>query len=477
MATARRTILKGGIVPTKNGNVDQDIAIANGKIVEIGASVARPAGSEEIDVSGLYVVPGFIDGHVHLREMGHSDREDYVTGTQAAAVGGITTVLDMPNSKPNVITPDDFLARRERVNGRAFVNIGLYVWACAKNVDRLHEFRDLGAVAFKIFTAESGAYDPAFSQYVTTQTEVMMRILRAVGEFDGLTAIHSESQALIWHFEEEAKKMAPDMRAWLHSRPQVVEDVAVFGEVAIARHAKARIHICHVVGKGSVDFLRWAKQNYYPNVSCEVAPHNILMNADEAIRIGSLAKFSPPVHGEEARQALWQGLVDGTIDMVGSDHAPQHYDKKHTPNIWEASPGAPALDYWVPLMLEQVAAGRMTMNQLIEVASERPAKIFGLYPQKGALRVGSDADIVVIDMKQTSRVEAAKFKSKGKYTPFEGWTMRGVPVMTFVNGRMVVKQGQLITDVAPGTVVKPISGWNLEKDAGPVSDTAGALVS
>ncbi|MBI4185839.1 dihydroorotase family protein [Candidatus Berkelbacteria bacterium] len=456
MTASRMKILRGGIVPTKEGNVVRDIAIQDGKIVRVGEAIASALGSEDINVSNMYVVPGFIDGHVHLREMGHSDREDYVTGTQAAAVGGITTVLDMPNSKPNVITPDDFMARRDRIHGRAYVNIGLYVWACAKNVERLHEFKDLGAVAFKVFTAESGAYDPTFSQYVTTQTEVMARILESVGEFNGLTAIHSESQALIGKYEEEAKKMAPDMKAWLHSRPQVVEDVAVFGEVAIARHANARIHICHVVGKGAVDFVRWAKSNYYPNVSCEVAPHNLLMNAEQATEMGSVAKFSPPVHGEEARGALWEGLVDGTIDMVGSDHAPQHYEKKHNPNIWEASPGSPALDYWVPLMLDQVAAGRLTMHRLVEVASERPARIFGLYPRKGSLQVGSDADLVVIDINKTSVVDPGKFKSKGKYTPFAGWTMRGIPVMTFVNGTVVAKNGEITSEPGAGTMAVPV---------------------
>lgn len=456
MAGSKRKILRGGMVPSKTGNLIRDIAIQDGKIVEIGEAIRAEQGAEDINISNMYVVPGFIDAHVHLREMGHSDREDYLTGTQAAAVGGITTVLDMPNSKPSVITPDDFKARRDRIYDRAYVNIGLYVWACAKNVDQLHEFKDLGAVAFKIFTAESGAYDPTFAQYVTTQTEVMARILKSVSEFNGLTAIHSESQALIWEYEEEAKKMAPDMKAWLHSRPQVVEDVAVFGEVAIARHTNARIHICHVVGKGTVDFLRWAKQNYYPRVSCEVAPHNLLMNADDAVKSGSLAKFSPPVQGEEARTALWQGLVDGTIDIVGSDHAPQHYEKKHNTNIWEAPPGSPALDYWVPLMLDQVAAGRLTMHRLVEVASERPAKIFGLFPRKGCLQVGSDADLVVIDINRTSLVDPGKFKSKGRYTPFADWTMRGVPVMTFVNGSVVAKDGEIVSEPGVGTMVTPM---------------------
>lgn len=434
-----------------------DIGITGSKIVSLGKNLtAERAGGQEIDVGGKYVLPGIIDGHVHLREFGFSDREDFYSGTQAAAVGGITTVMDMPNSKPKVITPDDFKARRDRVLERAYVNIGLYVWACEKNADNLDQFSGLGAIGFKVFTAETGAFDSEFSNFITTEPKTIFRILEKVGSFGGLTAIHSESQSLISHLEQYAKeKLPPDMRAYLASRPPVVEDVAVFTEVAIAKHCAARLHICHVVAKGAVDFLRWAKRGYYPGVSCEATPHNLLMNAAQCIDCGSLAKFSPPVHGEDHREALWQGLLDGTIDIVGSDHAPQYNDCKNNPDIWKAPPGSPALDYWVPLMLDSVAAGKISLRRFIEVTSERPAQIFGLYPKKGTIRVGADADLVVIDMDKTSTVDPSKFMSKAKYTPFEGWTLRGLPVMTFVNGTLVAKDGEIVGSAGTGTLVSP----------------------
>jgi allantoinase len=450
-------VLRNGRVVTPVGEVAGSVYMAGGKIVAVGSKPELDLGAREMDVAGKYVVPGFIDGHVHLREMGYSDREDFYTGTQAAAIGGITTVMDMPNSKPNVITPDDFKARRDRVFERAYVNIGLYVWACAKNADRLKEFKDLGPVGFKIFTAETGAYDPEFANYITTDPAVLYRILKEIGAMGSLAAIHSECQSLISHFEGDAKKknMPPDIRAYLYSRPQAVEDVAVFSEIAIARQANTRVHICHVVGKGAVDFLRWAKSSYYPNISCEAAPHNLLMTADETIGLGSVAKFSPPVHGEEHRRALWDGLIDGTIDIVGSDHAPQDYEKKHNPNIWQASPGSPALDYWVPLMLERVARGDITIERFVEAAAAMPAKIFGVYPKKGCIQAGADADIVVIDMEKTLRVDPTRFKSKAKYTAFAGWSMRGMPVMTFVNGRLVAENGEIVGCPGTGTMVTP----------------------
>ena len=455
MTSARITALRNGRVVTPAGEVNDDVYFSGGKIVGIGSMPQHDAAAESIDVSGKYVVPGFIDGHVHLREMGNSDREDFYTGTQAAAVGGITTVMDMPNSKPSVITPDDFRARRDRVVERAYVNIGLYVWACAKNVDRLHEFQDLGPIGFKIFTAETGAYDPEFAQYITTDPAVMYRIFEQTSRMRAVTAVHSECQSLVSHFERHARKeMAPDLRAYLSTRRQSVEDVAVFSEVAMARETGAKLHICHVVGKGTVDFLRWAKREYYAGVTCEAAPHNLLMNDADTIARGSVAKFSPPVQSEEHRRALWSGLLDGTVDIVGSDHAPQDYEKKHNPNIWEASPGSPALDYWVPLMLDRVSRGEISMQRFVEAASARPAQVFGLYPAKGAIAVGADADIVVLDMERTSVVEPASFKSKAKYTPFEGWPLRGVPTLTFVGGNLVAKDGAIAGKPGDGTIVR-----------------------
>ena len=454
--TSPITALRNGRLITPQGELRETLYMRAGKIAAIGNRPDLEQIATGVDCAGKYVLPGFIDGHVHLREMGTSDREDYYTGTQAAAVGGITTVMDMPNSKPNVITPDDFKARRDRVLERAYVNIGLYVWACGKNVERLQEFEQLGPIGFKIFTAETGAYDPEFAQYITTDPALMYRIFQQTARMGTVTAVHSECQSLITHFETHARgNMAPDMRAYLYSRPQSVEDVAVFSEVAMARETGAKLHICHVVGKGTVDFLRWAKREYYPNVSCEAAPCNLLMNDEDTVKLGSVAKFSPPVQAETHRRAVWDGLIDGTVDMVGSDHAPQNYEKKHHPDIWQASPGSPALDYWVPLMLDRVARGEISLARFVDAAAAAPARRFGLYPAKGVLQAGADADVVVIDMDKTSTVEAARFKSKARYTAFEGWPLRGMPVMTFVNGKLVAKDGQITGTVGDGAFVQP----------------------
>jgi dihydroorotase (multifunctional complex type) len=464
-------ILRNGTVLLESGAQCLDIHIHRGSIVALGNDLPATPTASEINARGLHVLPGIIDPHVHLREFGYSEREDFYTGTQAAAIGGVTTVFDMPNSKPNVITPDDFRARRDRVIERAYVNIALYVWACAKNAAYLDEFAPLGPIGFKVFTAETGAYDPEFAQYITTEPDTLFRILEKNASFGAVTAIHSESQSLVAHLERYAKThMAPDLDAYSFSRPTVVEDVAVFGEVAIAKHCRAKIHICHVVGKGAVDFLRWAKRSYYANVSCECTPHNLLMNLEQARCCGSLAKFSPPVHEEEHRRALWEGLLDGTVDMVGSDHAPQDNAKKHGPSVWEAPPGSPALDYWVPLMLDRVASGEMSMNRFVEVTAKRPAEVFGLYPAKGSIRVGSDADLVVVDLARESMVDPTKFKSKAKYTPFAGWKLRGLPIMTFVGGTLVAKDGKIVGRPGCGSFVSA----NAAREPPRVSQTAVA---
>ncbi len=190
-------------------------------------------------------------------------------------------------------------------------------------------------------------------------------------------------------------------------------------------------------------------------MSCEAAPCILLMNDEDTIKLGSVAKFSPPVQAESHRRAVWDGLIDGTVDMVGSDHAPQNYEKKHNPDIWQASPGSPALDYWVPLMLDRVARGEISLARFVEAASAAPARRFGLYPAKGVLQAGADADVVVIDMDKTSAVDTARFKSKARYTAFEGWPLRGMPVMTFVNGKLVAKDGQVTGTPGDGAFVQP----------------------
>ena len=422
-------VLKGGILPWGGTEQVMDIHVSQGRIIEIGRSLPLNTSTEVIDVAGKYVLPGIIDGHVHLREFDFSDREDFYSGTAAAAVGGVTTVFDMPNSKPKVTTVDAFKQRRDRVMERAYVNIGLYVWACPMNVDILDQFASLGPIGFKVFTAESGYGDPEFKKYVTTETQDMFRILEMNASFGGLTAIHSENQSLIEYLEKQAQAtMEPDMRALMFSRPPMVEDVAVFSEIAMAKHTDARIHICHVVGKGSVDFIRWAKALYHDRISCEVTPHNLLLTTEETIAMGAMGRFSPPVHGAEHKQALWQGLLDGTIDMIGSDHAPQDVDRKIEKDIWKSAPGSPALDFWVPLMLDRVAAGELSLERFVEATSKRPAQVFGVYPKKGSLNIGADADLVVIDMDKTWQLDSSKFMSKAKYSPFEGWTLRSASV-------------------------------------------------
>ncbi len=449
-------VLKGGIIPWDGGEAVMDVHVSKGKIIRIGHELPVDPSANLITVSGKYVLPGIIDGHVHLREFDHSDREDFYSGTSAAAVGGITTVLDMPNSKPKVTTIDAFKQRRDRVMERAYVNVGLYVWACSENVNFLDQFAPLGAIGFKVFTAETGHGDPDFRNYITTETPDMFRILEKTASFGALTAIHSEDQALIQYLENHARKnMQSDMRALMFARPPMIEDVAVFSEIAMAKHTDARIHICHVVGKGSVDFIRWAKAHYYSNISCEVTPHNLLLTEEETTALGCMGRFSPPVHGVEHKQALWEGLLDGTIDMIGSDHAPQDINRKLEKDIWKSAPGSPALDFWVPLMLDRVAAEELSLAQFVNATSKRPAEVFGLYPKKGSFQIGADADLVVIDMDKTWRLDSSKFMSKAKYSPFEGWNLRGIPVMTFVGGNLVAKDGEIVAAPGCGSFVSP----------------------
>lgn len=449
------TLLANGVLVDGTGERPADLLIRDGVVAATGTiPLAGPEVTRStIDISGLTVLPGIIDPHVHLREMGDSDREDFFSGTGAAAVGGITTMLDMPNGNPNVIDAESFRARCQRLQERAYVDVGFYLWACERNLDELSSLAKLGPVGFKVFTAESGAYAPEFRKYVTDDSSVMCRIME-VGAATGIpVCVHAEDWSLVRLYEDRFKVSRTDIDAYLESRPQVVEDLAVFAAVRIAEHIGAHVHVCHVSGGRAAEIVAWSR-GYYPHITSETPIHNLLFDDADIRRFGSLGKYSPPVRLATDRVRLWSALLEGTIDFIGSDHAPQFPAKKQLPNAWEASPGGPWLDIELPTMLDQVSQGKLTLPQLVQVMCERPAQVFGLYPRKGSLSVGADADLVVINKSIERTVDPQRFISKAKYSPLAGTVLKGWPVMTFLRGEMIARNGELLAQPGTGRLIR-----------------------
>ncbi|MCE2453297.1 MAG: amidohydrolase family protein, partial [Nitrospinae bacterium] len=259
--------------------------------VEEGPLPGRSA--EEIDLGGKFLLPGIIDPHVHLRDMGESEKEDFTTGTACAAVGGVTTVMQMPNGIPDVLTPEDFLERKALIENRTYADIALYAWACDQNRKELHHFQELGAIGYKIFTAVTGAFKEDFANYITVDIDKLFLLFEEIAGFDGQIGIHAESNPILELFTERCKEtMKPDIDAWRLSRPNFAEDLAVFDALTLSTATGARLHICHVIGAEAVQLIRNAKKKN-AKITSEVAPCNLLLCDKDLHAVGSWGKFSP----------------------------------------------------------------------------------------------------------------------------------------------------------------------------------------
>jgi dihydroorotase len=428
------------------------VAIEDGRILAVGPKAERPQGAQTIDLGGLLVFPGIIDPHNHLRDFNHSHRGEIETETAAAAVGGYTTIIDMPNSDPPTISAAAFIERSRKAEAVSYVNYGLYGWAGPETIEAMPAMKDVGAVGFKVFMAESNLS----TSYITRDLVNLHRILEMAARIDAKVVCHSENDSLIKHFEEKYKTtLDPDLSAYLATRPPIIEEIAVFDAIALAHWTGARLHICHVSAAESVDVIQFAKGRGR-RVTCESSQAHLFLNVDDAKEMAGLAKFSPPIRTRADQERLWSGLKAGVIDMVASDHAPQTLaDKVYTKDIWKVRAGSPLLDIGFALMLDAVSRGLLSYCDLARTMAERPAQVFGLFPTKGRLEAGGDADIVVVDPSAKFTVDSRKFKSKIKYSVFDGRELVGRPVMTFVLGRLVARDGEMVGHPGMGRLVRP----------------------
>jgi dihydroorotase len=428
------------------------LAIVNGRIVAVGANATRPDGAQSIDLGGLLVFPGIIDPHNHLRDFKHSHRGEIETETAAAAVGGYTTIVDMPNSDPPTISAAAFLERSRKAQNASYVNYGLYGWAGPETIEAMPAMHEAGAVGFKVFMAESNLS----TSYITRDLVNLHRILETAAQIDAKVVCHSENDSLIKHFEARYKKsLDPDLTAYLASRPPIIEEIAVFDAIALAHWTGARLHICHVSAADSVDVIEFAKERGR-RVTCESSQAHLFLNVADAKEMAGLAKFSPPIRTRSDQERLWAGLKAGIIDMVASDHAPQTLDDKvSTKDIWKVRAGSPLLDIGFALMLDAASRGLLTYCDLARAMAEQPAEVFRLRPAKGRLEAGSDADVVIVDPDAEFIVDSRKFKSKIKYSVFDGRRLIGKPVMTFVLGKLAARDGELVGHPGMGRLLRP----------------------
>jgi len=391
-----------------------------------------------------------IDMHVHFRDPGFTDREDFESGTRSAAAGGVTTVVDMPNTVPSVVSAKTIREKVGIVDGKALVDYAFIGGAGALDSETLLSMADEGIVGYKTFMIarfeELAASDGQMIDNFNTIVETGLPCL-----------IHAENQDIVARGMEKAIAMGRlDPIAHAEFRPAIAEDEATTRTILLAKETDVHLHICHMTSKGSADALAYARRNGQ-NVTGETSANYLMLNAEIMKDIGPYAKVDPPLRGPEDQEALWRALNSGVIDAIASDHAPYPKEEKDKgwENIFDAPSGGTGIQTQLPLMLDSVEKGKITLKRLIETYSANPARLMGLYPKKGVLVSGADADVIIVDPDAAFQIKGEDLYSKQKMTAFEGFRGKGMPVTTIVRGEIIMEEGTIIGKSGYGEYQRP----------------------
>ena len=420
-------VLSGGTVVNHDGAHHADLGIRGGRIAAIG-DLATAATGERQDCTGLHLLPGVIDSQVHFREPGLDHKEDLESGSRAAVMGGVTAVFEMPNTNPLTTSAEALADKVARAHHRMHCDFAFWVGGTHENVARLAELERLpGAAGIKVFVGSSTG------SLLVEDDAGIRAILTAVRR---RAAFHAEDEPMLR--QRKDLRVAGDPSSHPVWRSPEVAMTATRRLVALARETGARIHILHISTGDEMAYLA----DHKDVASVEVTPHHLTLNGDEAYaRLGTLVQMNPPVRGESHRQKIWWGLEQGVADILGSDHAPHQRDEKAKP--YPDSPsGMTGVQTLVPIMLDHVAAGRLSLERFVDLTSAGPKRLFGI-ARKGRLAVGYDADVTVVDLKRREIIRNDWIASKSAWTPYDGKTVTGWPVGTVVRGARVMWEGVL----------------------------------
>jgi allantoinase len=413
-----------------------DIGVVGGNIAAIGAPGTLGERAERVlDAGGHYVLPGVIDGHVHFREPGLEYKEDFGSGSRSAVMGGVTTVLDMPNTVPPTATADLVSAKQQLVEAKAYCDFGLYGLLVQDSVEQLAPMAEAGVVGFKCFLGRStGNIGPPDDG----------RLLEALSIVAGLglrCGFHAENDQILQHQIAVLQAAGrTDALAHVESRPVVAEVEAIQRAALFASATGASIHIFHLSSRDGLETVQtWRRKGV--DITCEVTPQHCFLSAERMQTLGSLLRINPPVREAGHGAALLEGLISGSVDAIATDHSPHTRGEKLQGDIWQAVSGFAGVELSLRLFL---TFGKMSLQQLVRVTSEGPARTWGLYPRKGALAVGSDADLIVVDLDRDDVIEERRLHGKNNLTPFEGHRTRGAAVATVVRGQVVMQHGELV---------------------------------
>jgi len=420
-------ILKGGTVVNHDGEGLRDVAVRNGRIAAVG-TLADAAGGDVIDCRGLHVLPGVIDTQVHFREPGLTQKEDLETGSRSAVLGGVTAVFEMPNTSPTTTSAQALADKIKLGHHRMHCDFAFYVGGTRENTKDLPEFEQLpGCAGIKVFMGSSTG------SLLVEDDDGVRDILRAIRR---RAAFHSEDEYRLR--ERRGQRIDGDPRSHPVWRDELTALSCTQRLVRLAHETGKRIHVLHVTTAEEMAFLR----DHKDVASVEVTPHHLTLEAPECYeRLGTLAQMNPPVRDSAHKAALWRGLAEGVVDVLGSDHAPHTREEKAKPYPQSPS-GMTGVQTLVPLMLDHVNAGRLTLARLVDLTSAGPTRLFGI-ARKGRIAVGYDADLTIVDLKRRATITDRWIASRAGWTPYDNTEVVGWPVGTFIRGHKVMWEGEV----------------------------------
>lgn len=453
-------LVRNGRLVSSTGIGRADIAIVDGLIAEIGPDLDGGAGAE-IDATGLHVFPGLVDPHVHLNDPGRSEWEGFSSGTAAFAAGGGTCLFDMPlNASPPTLDGASFDLKLEASRGRSFVDFCLWGGLVPGNVDRLDELAGRGVIGFKAFMCASGIDD-----FEAVDDDTLFEGMQRAAALGLPVAVHAEDEVITSTLARIARAEGRTSVAdYLASRPAAAEIAAVARAIALAEATGCALHVVHLSTGAAVALVAEARLRGV-DVTCETCPHYLALTAEDAERIGALAKCAPPLRSAEEREDLWSRVLAGDVQMIGSDHSPAPQALKQGDDAFAVWGGISGCQTVLGIVLGEGADRGLTLSALASLTSTAAAARFGLAQRKGRIEPGCDADLAIADVEFRGRLDSGDLLYRHPHSPFAGSLLRGRVVRTLLRGQTVAANGRATEERPGGRLVRPEPGHRDSKYA------------
>jgi allantoinase len=449
----------------KNAQVVTEQEVFHGGVALIGEKISQVVRGDQpieaavvLDLAGKVLLPGMVDAHVHFNEPGRDHWEGYRTGTMAAAAGGVTSILEMPlNSIPATTNRDALALKRQAVAGEAVIDYGNWGGLVDNNLSDLDEMNQDGVIGYKAFASASGV------EFERLNDDLIYAGLLRMRDLGNVIGLHAENEWVCSYLSKQFKAAGrTDRAAWYESRPPFAELECVQRASYWAKVTGGNLHIVHVSIPDGIRAIADAKQAG-ANVTAETCPHYLFFDHADYERIGPAAKCAPPIRSSESREVLWACVLDGLVDTIGSDHSPCNWEEKEKgmDNIWKAWGGISGVQLTLPVMLSEGVNKRgLPLPGLARMLAYNPARLFGLSPQKGSIKEGADADLVVVDLDKEWTLTADQLFYKNKFSAYVGSSFKGQVLRTFVRGKTVYQDGQILAEPGYGKLLRRTSAYS-----------------